>query len=53
MPTRPARDGETCSCGRPAIEVILFPDDGLGPVTSTSPERVDAVRARLHELKEK
>jgi hypothetical protein len=29
-PTRTARDGETCSCGRPAIEVYLC--DDLGPV---------------------
>ena len=30
MPKRAAREGEVCSCGRPAIEVVLC--DDLGPV---------------------
>lgn len=32
MPTRPAREGEVCSCGRPAVEVAII--EGLGPVPS-------------------
>lgn len=32
MPTRSARDGEVCSCGRPAVDVLLT--DDLGPVPS-------------------
>jgi len=32
IPRRPARDGEICSCGRPAVDVVLTED--LGPVPS-------------------
>lgn len=31
-PRRPARPGEICSCGRPAVEVLLY--DDLGPVAN-------------------
>ncbi|MFB9834789.1 DUF6907 domain-containing protein [Actinoallomurus acaciae] len=31
-PRRPARDGEVCACGRPAVDVLLFND--LGPTPS-------------------
>lgn len=34
-PKRPARDGELCSCGKPALEVLFF--DDLGPVASCGP----------------
>lgn len=32
MPRRRAREGEVCSCGRPAIEVAII--EGVGPVPS-------------------
>jgi hypothetical protein len=35
-PKRPAREGEVCSCGRPAVEVVLCDDLGSVPYCGTA-----------------